>query len=185
MDVRYINPFVESVRHLFSTMLETDLIVSKPLLTLDPDEQRGDVSAVIEITGDATGWVALRFPMRSAVTTAGRFAQTDVSSDQAHLLDALGEMANIVAGRAKAKLNDLTCQISTPRVALGTFAVPTGLKGRPRLVLPCDSQLGRFCVEVELIVRDGAAPATAETSDDEAAMSETADPDAPVTSATD
>jgi len=184
MDVRYINPIVESVHHLFSTMLETDLIVSKPFLTLDADAQRADVSAVIEISGDAKGWVALRFPMRSAVTTAGRFAQDDVSSNQEHLLDALGEMANIIVGRAKAKLSDLTCGISLPRVALGALPVPIAPKGTPRLVLPCDSPLGRFCVEVELTMQRGAGPKPTETPGNETPAPNGADAELLVSAAT-
>ncbi len=167
MDVRYINPFVESVKNFFSTMLDAELLVSKPFLTLQADEQRADVSAIIDITGDAEGWVALRFPMQSAVSTAWKFAGEYFSADEEHLIDAVGEMANIVAGRAKSKLSDLNCVISPPHVTIGVRPAPNHPTGMPRLVLPCNSQLGRFSVEAQLIVQPGVQTKPVEAAGDE------------------
>ena len=77
MDVRYINPFIASVKHVFKTMLATEVYVSKPLLK-ERDAAFADVSAVIGLSGDATGCVVLSFPLATSVSTASRFAGVDL-----------------------------------------------------------------------------------------------------------
>jgi len=151
MDVRFINPFIEAVTHLFKTMLGTDLLLSKPVLKED-DELRADVSAVIGFSGDAVGCVVLRFPMATATKVASTFAGVEMSKDHEDFSDALGELANIVAGQAKSKLEGFQIGVSLPSVIIGKEHAVLQSKQRPRLVIPCNSTLGRFAVEVAMVV---------------------------------
>ncbi len=151
MDVRYINPFIEGIKNVFSTMLETDIIISKPFVKTD-DDPSADVSAVIGISGDAIGVVAMCFPMKSAVNTASKFAGVEMTQDHEDFTDALGELANMVTGQAKSKLDGLHCSISLPSVIIGRGHIVSQSRSTPRLALPCDSTLGRFHVEVGLTV---------------------------------
>ena len=150
MDVRYINPFMDAVKHLFKTMLRTELILSKPVLRVD--DVRADVSAVIGFSGGATGSVVLCFPMSTALKAASAFAGIKMTRDHEDFADALGELANIVAGQAKSKLEEFNISISLPSVILGQEFAVLHSKQRPRLVIPCDSSLGRFTVEVAMVV---------------------------------
>ena len=150
MDVRYINPFFESVKLVFKTMLETELTVSKPVISTD--EVRADVSAVIGFSGGATGCVVMCFPMASAIKSASTFAGVEMTKDHEDFADALGELANMVAGQAKAQLEGLNISISLPSVIIGKEHAVLQSKNRPRLAIPCDSPLGRFTVEVAMMV---------------------------------
>ena len=67
MDVRFINPFIGSVKNVFKTMLTTDIIVSKPVIK-EHDEANADVSAVIGLSGDASG---VRGPVLSHADRGG------------------------------------------------------------------------------------------------------------------
>jgi len=167
MDVRYINPFVDSIKHLFKTMLETELILSKPMLS--EDDVRADASAVIGFSGDASGSVVLCFPMATALRAASAFAGTEMTKDHEDFADALGELANMVAGQAKAKLDGFNISISLPSVIIGQEHAVLQSKQRPSLAIPCDSPLGRFIVEVAMVVKkkqgaDTPQPATANAS---------------------
>jgi chemotaxis protein CheX len=149
MNVRYINPFVTSTKNVFATMLNTHVLIGKARVR-EPDEARADVAALIGFSGDASGSVRLCFSRITAVRVASKFAETDVAPASPELADALGELANMVAGHAKASLEGLDVSISLPRVLLGgTDALPAGSHS-PVLVLPCDSALGRFSVEVTM-----------------------------------
>ena len=164
MDVRYINPFMDSVKHLFKTMLKTELILSKPVLTVD--DIHADASAVIGFSGGATGSVVLCFPMSTALKAASAFAGIEMTKDHEDFADALGELANIVAGQAKSKLEGFNISISLPSVILGKKHAVLQSKQKPRLAIPCDSSLGRFTVEVAMVIenKQGAGrsePATA------------------------
>lgn len=163
MDVRYINPFITSVQEVFKTMLATDIMVSRPVVK-SADEAGADVSAVIGLSGDAIGSVVLSFPMLSAAKAASRFSGAEMTASHPDFADALGELANMVAGAAKARLNGLNVSISLPSVIVGREHVVSRLKNVPRLALPCDSPLGRFCVEVSLTVEKAEAQTAAERS---------------------
>lgn len=150
MDVRYINPFIASVKNVFKTMLATEVMVSKPLVKRQ-DEAFADVSAVIGLSGDATGCVVLSFPRATAIAAARKFAGIEMSEAHEDFADALGELANMVAGHAKASLEGMDLNISLPSVIIGRDHSVSQSRIAPRLALPCDSPLGRFSVEVVLV----------------------------------
>lgn len=156
MNVRYINPFCESVTELFRTMLDADVTLGKPAIS--QDDLAADASAVIGFSGDAVGCVILCFPLQTAVATVSAFAGEDLAADDECFSDALGEMANIVAGQAKARMEDLKISISLPCVIMGKDTVVRRSRQTPRLVLPCQSRYGSFTVEVAMAVAgDGEA----------------------------
>lgn len=157
MDVRYINPFVAAVQAVFETMLETPVLVSRPRL-LSPDDD-ADLAALIGFAGDATGSVALCFTKRSGVSIAGKFAGIEVAPEGPEIADALGELANMVAGQAKAQLTGCNVSISLPQVIAGRHHEVLQGRRPPVLVLPCDSKLGRFAVEVAMSLRGQPQPA--------------------------
>jgi chemotaxis protein CheX len=151
MDVRFINPFITAVKTVFKTMLNEDLLISKPCLK-EPDAPAADVSAVIGFSGDAVGSVILCFPMKTAINTASKFAGMEMAADNEDFADALGELANMVAGQAKAQFEGLSVTISLPSVIIGKNHQVSQSRLTPRLELPCESQLGRFSLEVAMVV---------------------------------
>ncbi len=151
MDVRFINPFIASIKNVFMTMLETEILISKPCV-LEKGEFNADVSAVIGLSGDAIGSVALCLPSRTAVAIASKFAGIELTQDHDDFADAIGELANMVAGGAKAKLDGLNVSISLPSVIAGHDLKLLQSKSTPRLSLPCDSSLGRFNTDIVMAV---------------------------------
>jgi chemotaxis protein CheX len=153
MNVRYINPFIIAVEHVFKTMVQTTTLVSKPRLK-DKDELMADVSAIIGISGRVTGSVTLCFGWQTAVRVAGQFAGTELSvQDGAELADALGELTNMVAGQARANLPESDTSVSLPKVVVGDNHRTISASNTPVLLLPCDCSLGRFHVEVTLQIK--------------------------------
>lgn len=167
MDVRYINPFIASAKKVFKTMVATDVTIGKPVILSADQVPHADVSAVIGLSGDAVGCVVLTLPLPTAVNAAAKFSGIeDMTKDHPDFSDALGELANMVAGQAKAQFEGLNVSISLPSVIIGKEHVVSQSKQRPRLSIPCESALGKFCVEVAMVVEkkapNGATePATA------------------------
>ena len=89
-----------------------------------------------------------------AEKVARKFADTGVSAQNADLADALGEMANIVAGQAKAKMDGLDISVSLPRVVTGENHSTLEASRVPVLTVPCDSPLGRFSIEVAMEIKN-------------------------------
>ena len=164
MDVRFINPFIGAIKNVFNTMLGTEILISKPRLK-EPDEHFADVTAIIGFSGEATGSVAICFPIKTGVNTASKFVDSPVTQSDPEFADALGELANMVAGQAKSKLEGFDVNISLPRVVSGHGLQLLNSKTTPVLVLPCDSSLGRFSTEVTMVLsKQQAAPHSPRTS---------------------
>ncbi len=69
--------------------------------------------------------------------------------------DAIGELANMIAGGAKSNFDGLAVTISLPSVVIGDphEVIVTGApSGAPRLIIPCQTELGQFHVEVAMVV---------------------------------
>lgn len=116
METEYLNPFVEGVRELVSTMLQSSCDICD-----SDDPLRADVSGVISLSGETAVQVALSFPRETATKMVAQLlAMEPAEVDDAILGDGVGEMANIVAGMAKGRLPNSSerTQLSLPSVVL-------------------------------------------------------------------
>lgn len=156
MDVRYINPFIKSVSNVFQTMLSIDITFGKPTAKQN-STPRPDVSAIIGFSGDASGSVVLGFEKSTALKVASAFAGTELGIDDPDFADALGELANMVAGGAKANFEGFNITISLPSVIVGEAHEVIKSKAHPSLVIPCHLSLGDFIVEVAMKAEKTAA----------------------------
>ncbi len=149
MDVRYINPFVASVCNTFETMCGLKVAIGKPAIAPSKCEQT-DVTALIGFSGDAAGSVVLCFGFDVASKAASAFSGIEITPEHEDFGDALGELANMVAGGAKAKLDGLDVSISLPNVVIGKDQRISASRSCPRLIIPCSTDAGAFHVEVAM-----------------------------------
>jgi len=118
MRVEYINPFITSLRNAFSTMLSCD--VHKKSISLKTGNQvLYPVSGVIGLSGTAIGTVVLSLSEEVAIKAASTMLLTDCESVNADVIDAVGELTNMVAGAAKAALEEYHLMVSLPNVVTG------------------------------------------------------------------
>lgn len=162
MDVQLINPFVIAVQRVFETMVHTKATVGTPTLRMEANPVH-DVSGVIGFSGDAVGCVVLSFPMDVACRVATAFAGTEIDQNHPDFTDAIGELANMVAGNAKTEFSGMKISVSLPSVITGkghTVAHPTQI---PRIVIPCETDLGSVFIEIGLTLKNVSTPITTET----------------------
>jgi chemotaxis protein CheX len=152
MDIRFINPFIGAVKKVFKTMVATEVAIGKPSINMPDQVPVADVSAVIGLSGDVVGCVVLSLPMTTAEQGASKFAGVELKPENPDFSDALGELANMVAGQAKAQFEGFNVSISLPSVIIGKEHVVSQSRHRPRLSIPCDCPLGKFWVEVAMVV---------------------------------
>ncbi len=151
MDVRYINAFIKSICNTFETMCAMKVTLGKPAMK-SGDDPKADVSGVIGFSGDAAGSVVLHFHFDVASKIATRFAGIDIDQDHEDFGDAIGELANMVAGGAKAQFEGLDVSISLPNVIVGEKHNVSAPKGSQRIVIPCVTELGSFTVELGMVL---------------------------------
>lgn len=84
---------------------------------------RREVSALISLYGDHSGTMALNVSEGTACWLASRFLSQEMLEFDDGVMDALGELANMVAGRLKERLAGTPYQfsaISVPALVIGT-----------------------------------------------------------------
>ena len=143
---RLVEPFADAVREVLRTMTGIDPVVGPPHVKRNAAAADG-VCGIILFYGQVTGSVVLRFSTAAAEGLVEAFTGMKLRCDHPDFVDAVGELANMVAGNAKQRLNR-RASISTPRVAFGGYSVPSG--DVPCLVIPCGCPHGVFAVEVSL-----------------------------------
>jgi len=152
MDVAFINPFVRATSETFKTMLNMELNMGNPELKKSA-KHRFDISGVIGLSGEAQGIISLSFPKALALQVVSQLLGVEVKSLGAELTDAIGEIANIVAGYAKQYLTEFSLSISLPNVVIGADHKIAVQSGVPVIIVPFSCNLGEFAMEVALKTR--------------------------------
>jgi len=151
MDVRYINPFLTAVQNIFETMINVTYTLGKPTLKKD-DISSYEISGIIGITGEVTGCVVVSFPESVALQLASALLDDELAQMNDDCKDAIGEIANMVAGDAKKHFPAGNTSISVPSVIIGKHRVSYP-RGVPIISIPCETDTGGFAIEVALKVR--------------------------------
>lgn len=148
-----INPFLKATMSTFQTMVNTTPVPSAPYVKAEPSLAH-DISGIIGLSGGAKGAVIISFPAKTALATVSAFIGLNVTTIDADVTDAVGELANIIAGAAKADLQGLNVTISLPSVVVGTNHKVTTPKDIPSIVIPFTCTHGDFVVEVCIAVNE-------------------------------
>jgi chemotaxis protein CheX len=141
-------PFVLSVRNVLSTMMHVSMTIGP--ITLKQAAQRGyDVSGIIGFSGGVTGSVVIGMSTPVAVKLVNAFAGSPFPPGTADFTDAIGELANMIAGSAKQNMGVLA-SITVPTVIFGSNHQTATVSGAPCIIIPCLTDLGNFEVEVNI-----------------------------------
>jgi len=149
MDVKYINPFLNATLEVLKTMAFLDPVAGKPYLK-QSDTAAGDVSAIIGITGDAIGSLAISFTEPCICGIVGNMLGevfTEVNKD---IFDAAGEITNMVSGVARSYLEKegMTVYAAIPTVVYGKGHTVMHILRAPSIVVPFSTPKGDFVIDV-------------------------------------
>lgn len=140
--------FVKSVQSVISTMVGVQITVGKPHLKTNPSPSY-DVSGIIGFSGGVVGSMVVSFQLGAAVKIVAGFAGMEIKPETPDFADAVGELANMIAGSAKKDLGTMA-SISVPNVVLGSGHQVARLADVPCVVIPCKTAVGDFAVEVSI-----------------------------------
>jgi chemotaxis protein CheX len=154
MDVRYINPFVDAVNSVFTTMLS--LQPTRKSLKVSPNEaDEPQITSIIGISGKVHGVVALRFPPATARSLAARMLGAEPDEAGGEITDAVAEMVNMVAGNAKARFDhDPPLELGLPTVVEGRGYRLKYPSGSFWLEVPFETESGLFSMEISYTTAD-------------------------------
>ena len=149
VQVELINPFLSATRDVFRTMLSCELSRGE-LGRKQGHTPQYEVSGLIGLSGKCQGMVVLSLGRATAIQAAGIMLGETPTEINADVVDAVGELTNMVAGAAKAQLAQYDLSVSLPSVICGKHHSIGFPSGSTPIVLPFHSELGPVSVEVGL-----------------------------------
>jgi chemotaxis protein CheX len=148
MKAAYVNPFVDAVIRLFQTMMTLTVTIGKPALNTTARPHH-DVCGVIDVSGDVHGRVVVSMPEPLATRLASEMLGDPIAQLDADCIDAVGEIANMIAGNAKTDFPGGSSAISVPQVVIGRENVPYP-DATPIISIPCETDKGPLQIDVAL-----------------------------------
>lgn len=165
MRADYINPFITSLINTFETMLSCTLTRGQLYLKA-PDTKLHDVSGIIGLSGQAQGTVVLSLDREVAMRATSTLLMCETTELNSDVVDAVGELTNMVAGSAKAQLTEYKLSISLPGVIKGAGHEVCFPSDVTPICVPFTCEWGELKIEVGLAedrshVSSATAPALA------------------------
>ena len=119
MQIAHIEPFIDATVGMFRDMMGMEPEYLTPYLLNKDIKQDWDISGIIGIAGDAKGVVVISFSAALAAEVTGILVGKQVAADDPDVVDAVGELVNIIAGNAKKGLEQYRLNISLPSIVRG------------------------------------------------------------------
>nr|MBF0222441.1 chemotaxis protein CheX [Desulfobulbaceae bacterium] len=156
MKAEYINPFLSATKNVLETMCQTPVTANKPYLK-ESTYSFGDVSGIVGMASDTvTGCMVLSFTESCILQIVAKMLYEDPKDTiDEDIIDAVGELTNMICGGARAQLAKLNSKfdLATPTMIRGKGVEISYFSEAPTIVIPFSTQDGDFVVEANLAVK--------------------------------
>jgi chemotaxis protein CheX len=145
-----LDPFVTAAQVTLTEMAGTEVAVQTAYRTRHC-RPLGDLAARLPMTSPTVTALVLHFPRGTATVLAGRvLAEVAAEPDEEMIRDCLGEVANVIAGQAKALLRGMPYHftLSTPTVTATAGREAPASPNAEYLVAVLASSVGEFALIV-------------------------------------
>ena len=120
-------------------------------LSLNPNFQPAhEISGIIGLSGKTSGTVVVSVDRNVAISATETMLGTRPESVDTDVIDAIGEITNMIAGKAKSGLEHLAMTLALPTVITGKNHVIRFGSGAQTICVPYSCKWGDLSVEVGL-----------------------------------
>jgi len=150
-DVEFINPFLQAVIDVLTTMAQVVPTPGKPFLK-ESTFARGEVSGIINVNGYANGSIALTFPEDCAKVIVGNMLNETIRELGPDVYDGVGELTNMISGQARKGLatQGMKFHAGIPKVLHGKGHTVVHPTTGPVIGIPFSTPFGELTIEVSL-----------------------------------
>lgn len=134
---QYIQPFIKVCKNVFKDFLNLELDAKLPYFMEKDAATEWDVSGVIGLTGEARGSVVISLREQLAKKLTSILTGTEHKELDADVVDAVGELINIIAGNAKQELEEAFRLV---------ISLPTIVRGKEHSISWPDGQARVICI---------------------------------------
>ncbi len=118
MTAAIVNPIIAATKDTFSMMFDSQ-VQRKQLALKTTDIHFHDLNAVIGLSGDASGSICISVANQTAFEAVRRILDMEVDTIDRIVTDTVGEIANVIAGSAKDRIQELHLELGIPNVIRG------------------------------------------------------------------
>lgn len=142
---------IESAQEIFSTMVMMEIAVEGQCSTETPPLV-DSISGVVGLAGKYKGVLAIHLPNSVAMAITSSFLGMDVEEINEDVEDAVGELANMLAGDIKTVLSDKgrDIDLSIPTIISGHEYTFQSTKEVDSFIIPFSGSCGKFRIELQL-----------------------------------
>lgn len=150
-DSNFIRPIVEGAVHTLEIQCSVAAKVQPPHVKGSKVEANADIAAIIGLTSRTfTGTIAVTFPRETFLGIMNKMLGENFSEITSDLEDGVSELLNIIFGQAKKVLNEEGhgVEMAIPTIIRGTNVKVRHLTEKMAVVLPFESEVGPFTMEI-------------------------------------
>jgi chemotaxis protein CheX len=142
---QYIQPFIDVCKNVFREFVGCELTAERPYFAGQDTVDQWDLSAVIGLTGEARGAVVISMKTELALRLTSMLTGARHYSLDEDVVDAIGEIINIIAGNAKKGLEEAFRLI---------ISLPTIIEGSKHSIKWPNSQARVICIPFNVFEKD-------------------------------
>ena len=150
MKVEYINPFINSVVQVFETSCGCSIKRGAPKV-LKHFQPQFEISGMIGLSGRWSGTVIVSVDRGVAIAATEAMLGQKPDGIDDDVIDAVGEITNMIAGSAKRQLEQLSMSLALPAVITGKNHVIKFESGVHPICVPFECAWGPMSLEVGLV----------------------------------
>ncbi len=144
---------ISGCKDVFSTMLMVEL-ESEEVVIQKKVKIESNITSMIGLGGGLKGLLAVHCPSSVAKGVTSSFLGMDVEEIDDDVKDAIGEIANMVAGNLKNSFTnwDVNIELAIPTTVVGDSFYVSGIADSNRLLVPFKMGDDRFWVELMYVM---------------------------------
>jgi len=146
----HINPFILSTIKVFDTMVQCPLSRGEPYMKKG-NQPEHEITGIVGYSGRAEGCVVISLSLQLALHATAVMLEKEVSGLDQDVIDAAGELANMIAGQAKKHLEALELRVTLPTVVSGRSHRIGYPEGVTAMCIPFDGEWGKLLIEFALV----------------------------------
>jgi chemotaxis protein CheX len=153
MKVEYINPFLSATISVIETMAMTKVTPGKPGLK-SGNKSWGSVTGIIGMASDKLrGNAIVSFEEKAILGIVSRMLSEDFTSVSQDVLDAVGEITNMIVGNAKRDFSEkgYVFDMAIPLMVVGKDLEMSQMGKGPTVSVPFGTEFGNFVVEINFL----------------------------------
>jgi len=145
---------IAGIKDVFSTMLMVDL-ESEEVIENRECNIESNITSMLGLGGGLRGMLAIHCPAAVAKDITSTFLGMEVEEVDEDVKDAIGEIANMVAGNLKVAYaeRDIDVELAIPTSIVGNSFVISGMAEANRIVVPLKMNDGRFWIELLYVIK--------------------------------